>query len=174
MPRVQHKQGRLALILGDQLDASYPDALGLQKSIDTILMVEVAAASEDPPSHIQRTVLFLSAMRHHARGLREAGWDVDYITLVDPSNTHTFATELARAIERHKPTSIACIEPGSFGVLEEIERACHEARVEVDVVEDPHFTCDHETFERWASGRKELVLEYFYREHPKRLGILMT
>lgn len=165
---------RLALILGDQLDRSYPVTLGLEKQHDLIVMVEVKGASEHPPSHIQRTVLFLSAMRHHAKALRKSGWTVDYVELSDADNTHSFGGELARAIERHTPESVACIEPGAWSVRDEIEAACDEADLELDMREDPHFLCDHETFETWAKGRKELVMEYFYREQRKRLGVLMT
>ena len=165
---------RLALILGDQLDRSYPVTLGLKKDDDSILMVEVKGASESPPSHIQRTVLFLSAMRHHADALRDAGWRVEYVTIADPDNTHTFAGELARAIDRMKPERVVCIEPGSWPVRDEIESACADAGVDLDLREDPHFLCDHETFAQWAAGRKELVMEYFYREQRKRLGVLMA
>lgn len=164
----------LALILADQLDPTYPNALGLNKDRDTILMLEVKSASQRPPSHIQRTVLFLAAMRHHAEALRADGWTVDHITITDPDNTHAFAPELARAIGRHNPQAVACIEPGSHALLDDIEQACEDADIELNITEDPHFLCDHETFERWATGRKELVMEYFYREQRKRLGILMT
>ncbi|MFK7882867.1 MAG: cryptochrome/photolyase family protein [Phycisphaerales bacterium] len=165
---------RLAIILGDQLDIEYPDALRLDKTNDIILMVEIADASVKPHSHIQRTVLFLSAMRHHAQRLRDAGWNVDYVSLTEPKNTNSFDGELARAIKRHKPNSVTCVEPGSFDVLDQIESACDPASLELDIIEDPHFLCDHQTFGEWATGRKELVMEYFYREQRKRLGILLT
>jgi len=99
----------LCMILGDQLDLSYPDHLRLEKDRDVILMAEVKGSSESPPSHIQRTVTFLSAMRHHAVKLREKGWEVDYITLTDRGNTHTLGGELARAISRHAPAAAASV-----------------------------------------------------------------
>lgn len=165
---------RLALILGDQLDRSYPVTLGLKKDDDAILMVEVKGASQSPPSHIQRTVLFLSAMRHHAEHLEKAGWRVEYVSITDQDNTHTFEGELARAIKRLNPESVVCIEPGAWPVRDEIEAACEDTDTELDMREDPHFLCDHETFEKWAKGRKQLTMEYFYREQRKRLNVLMT
>ena len=74
----------LAVVFGDQLSDKYPAALGLDRQTDTILMVEVRGASEAPPSHVQRTVLFLSAMRHFAEQLTRDGWNVDYVALTDP------------------------------------------------------------------------------------------
>jgi len=45
--------------------------------------------------------------------------------------------------------------------------------IEVDIVEDHHFLTTREQFSSWASGRKSLVMEYFYREQRKRLGVLV-
>ncbi|MEL7472053.1 MAG: cryptochrome/photolyase family protein [Planctomycetota bacterium] len=164
----------LALILGDQLDASYLDTLELDRDQDVILMVEVTHASEAPPSHVQRTVVFLSAMRHHAEALREKGWRIEYVELSDGANTHSFAGELGRAIESLKPERVVGVLPGSFSVRSEIEEACDESGVEMSWHEDPHFLCSTDEFGKWASGRKELIMEYFYREQRKRLGVLMT
>ena len=68
----------LALILGDQLDPDYLSTLELDPKNDTLLMVESRPASESPASHIQRTTLFLSAMRHYAHDRRKEGWQVLY------------------------------------------------------------------------------------------------
>lgn len=163
----------MAFILGDQLDPAYPSHLGLEASRDVILMAEVAGASQHPPSHVQRTVLILSAMRHHAAALRAAGWTVDYTALTDPENTHTFRGEVERAIARHRPDRVVAIEPGSFAVAEEVRAAAGGAGVEVEFRPDPHFLCSTGDFALWAQGRKELVMEYFYREMRRRLGVLM-
>ncbi|HEX2837773.1 MAG TPA: cryptochrome/photolyase family protein, partial [Phycisphaerales bacterium] len=77
---------RLAVVFGDQLD---PDS-ALVRSLgpeDTVLMMEVAAESRHVPSHVQRTALFLSAMRHFAGELIRRKFRVRYITLDDPENT---------------------------------------------------------------------------------------
>ena len=70
----------LGLLFGDQLDPSYPHAMGLEQGRDVILMMEVAQASQEPRSSRVRTVTFLSAMRHYAADLRKHGWDVEYIS----------------------------------------------------------------------------------------------
>jgi len=164
----------LALVLGDQLDERYPEALNLDKDTDAILMMEVKDASERPPSHIQRTVLFFSAMRHHAETLRRDGWHVEYVEVTDGSNTHTFAGEIERAFKRSSPRRLTCIEPGDHAVRAQIEQACKSADIELMVEPDPHFICTLEDFNDWADGRKELILEYFYRDQRKKLDILMT
>ncbi|MBO6512782.1 MAG: cryptochrome/photolyase family protein [Phycisphaerales bacterium] len=164
---------KLAFLLGDQLDMNYLDSLGLDQDQDLICMSEVADASENPPSHVQRTVLFLSAMRHFAEQLKDDGWNVSYTTLTDQDNTQNFENKLERYINDSNPEEVVMIEPGSHSVIESIERACESCGVDLDMIEDPHFLCTHDEFNEWASGRKQLTMEYFYREQRKKHDILM-
>lgn len=173
MPASRHTAPTLGLILGDQLDASYPETLGLERRHDRLLMVEVGRASERPASHVQRTVLFLSAMRHHAATLRADGWDVDYVRLTDPDNTQSFHGEIQRAVERHKPEEVAVLRPGSHALRGELQSACGKAGVELRVEEDPHFLSSVDEFNEWASGRKQLTMEYFYRTMRRRYDVLV-
>lgn len=165
----------IGLILGDQLDASYPDALGLNKDTDRILMLEVTNESTSPVSHIQRTVLFLSAMRHHAEALRDDGWDVEYIDLNHRGNTQRFDDEIARQLKMKKLNAdkLVCIEPGDHRVRGQIEAACERAEVDLEFIDDPHFLTPIDEFEAWARDRKELMMEHFYRWQRKRLDVLM-
>lgn len=163
----------LALILGDQLDTSYPKHLGLDKDTDTIVMIEAAGESKRPLSHTQRTVLFLSAMRHHAQALRDDGWDVRYTNLTEKDNSQSLPKELTKRIKSLEPDRVVCIEPGSHTLAAELEKACDDAHTQLETTEDPHFFCTHERFNTWADGRKELTMEYFYREQRRELGHLV-
>ncbi len=163
----------LAVLFGDQLDRRYPEALGLDPGRDVILMMEVAEASTTPPSHVQRTVMFLAAMRHHAAWLRAEGWTVDYVALDDADNTGRFDGELARAVTRHRPARLTAIRPGDHAVLETLRAGALRADLSLELVEDPHFLTTPEAFARWASGRRALTMEHFYRAERRRLGVLM-
>lgn len=171
MPEEQLR--KLAVILGDQLDLTYPEVMELDPDRDVILMVEVAEASLSPVSSIIRTATFLSAMRHHAVSLREAGWNVEYVGLGDTKNTQSFEGEFQRAIKRLRPNNVMIIEPGSFTVYRAVRSACSTAGIDLEIKPDPHFLCSGSDFAEWASGRKSLTMEYFYRMMRKRLHILM-
>lgn len=166
--------GRLIILFGDQLGREIPDQLALERSRDTILMMEVRAESEHVPSHIQRTVLFLSAMRHHASWLRAQGWRVEYVQIDDPANSQSLGGEIERACVRLRPTSVVAVEPGEHRVEAILRTAVGRSGVHLDLREDPHFLCRDDEFASWARGRKELVMEYFYRDQRRRLGILMN
>lgn len=57
---------RLLLLFGDQLDAGYLAHAALDRTRDGVMLAEVGGESTHVPSHVQRTVLFLAAMRHFA------------------------------------------------------------------------------------------------------------
>jgi len=160
---------RLLIVLGDQLDhgsALFDDA---DPERDRVWMAEVVEESTHVWSHKARIVLFLAAMRHFRDELREGGWRVDYRELGDADNRGSLAAELARALETLRPESVHVVEPGDWRVRESLLRACPQIRF----LEDRHFMCSRAEFERHAHGRKQLRMEYFYREMRVRHGILM-
>ncbi len=167
------RPGTLGIVFGDQLDRSLPSAMDLSQDSDAILMAEVRSESTDVPSHAQRTTLFLSAMRHHADWLRRQGWRVEYVAIDDPDNTHSLEGEIARACRRLRPERLVAARPGDHRALAAYEQAARDAGLEPRMIEDPHFLTTPQAFDAWAKGRKQLVMEYFYREQRRRLDVLM-
>ena len=163
----------LVVVLADQLDPQSVALEGFDTDRDAVLMMEVDAESTHVPSHKQRTVLFLSAMRHFGLELQGRGMRVRYITLDAPGNTQGFTEEVRRAVGVLKPERIVVTEPGEHRVATMIEGWEDATGLPVDVVEDRHFICSVESFNEWASGRKSLVLEHFYRMMRTRLSVLV-
>lgn len=167
------RAGRLAVIFGDQLDERSAVLDELDPSGDVVLMVEAESESRHVPSHVQRTVLFLSAMRHFAERLRRRGYQVRYVRLDDPENTGSFSGEVARAIEDFMPREILCVWPGEWRVLEMVRGWPSLTGVPLRVLPDRHFLSTPEEFACWAQGKRGLVMEFFYREQRRRTGYLM-
>lgn len=192
--RQSHPCHTLHIVFGDQLDLDSPVLAAMDRDRDVVLMVEVAAesgragpqsniaaanANAEPvrasiPSHVQRTVLFLSAMRHFAASLRERGVRVRYVTLDDPANTGCFEEEMDRAIRELQPRRVSCVRPGEWRVLEIVQSCAARAKLELDVHEDAHFLTAPDEFAAWANGRASLTMEYFYREQRRKTGYLMV
>lgn len=164
---------RLIVVFGDQLDASFGPLAELDKEKDAVLMIEADEEQTHVPSHKQRTALFLSAMRHFAVDLADRGARVRYITIDDRYNTHSFTGEVERAAKKLKPDEIHCVHPGEWRVLEMVESWEEKFGVPVEIHEDEHFLTTIDRFADWAEGRKELTMEYFYREQRRRLGVLI-
>jgi len=157
----------LRLVLGDQCSLSLSALEGLDPARDVVLMMEVQAECTHVRHHPQKIALVLSAMRHFAEMLRARSISVDYVCLDDPANTHGFSSEVARAISRHAPEHVIGTQPSEWRVLEEMEGCA------VDWREDTRFLADTSFFRRWAHGKKQLRMEYFYREMRRATGLLM-
>ncbi|CAA9235403.1 MAG: Deoxyribodipyrimidine photolyase [uncultured Craurococcus sp.] len=165
--------GLLRLVLGDQLSHDIAALEGIDPGRDVVLMAEVMGECTYVPHHKQKLVLVLSAMRHFAEELRARGIPVDYIRLDDPDNTGTLSGELARAVARHRPAGIVATFPGEWRVLEAMRGWEEVLGLPVDIREDVRFLCPLPRFRRWAQGRRQLRMEFFYREMRREAGLLM-
>ncbi len=176
----------LILILGDQLNADSAAFDGFDPEQDAAWMAELAHESTKVWSSKPRTVVFLSAMRHFREALRSQGWKVFYRELTatggawngttgpaKKSSAETFKAALAESTVRLKPEKWIIVEPGEWGVREEIRTAAVAAGVDLDMREDRHFLCSHTQFAAHAEGRKQLRMEFFYREMRQLYTVLM-
>jgi len=167
------KETTLLPVLGDQLTAHLASLQDHDPSDCVILMAEVAEEAGYVRHHKQKLVLVLSAMRHHADRLRQEGWTVRYVRLDDPENSGSLTGEIARAVAGLAVDRIVATEGGEWRV-----RAMQDAwqtlfGIPVTILPDDRFLCSHATFDRWAEGRRDLLMEDFYRRMRKETGLLM-
>ena len=160
-------------ILGDQLSHQISSLSVQDKSQAILLMVEVADETAYVPHHKAKLAYILSAMRHHARNLQGQGWDVDYVRLTDPMNCGNFTGEIVRAMERHCPQRIRVTEAGEWRVKAMLDSWGDRFEIPVEIVPDTRFIATHAEFENWAANRKQLRMEFFYRDMRRKTGLLM-
>lgn len=163
----------LRLVLGDQLTRELASLKDIDRERDVILMAEVADETVYVPHHPQKIAFIFSAMRHFAERLKGEGFQVEYIMLDDPDNSGSFEGEVARCISRHGARKIVLTEPGEFRVLAMMEGWAEKFGIPVEIRTDDRFFCDRAGFARWADGRKQLRMEFFYREMRRESGFLM-
>lgn len=160
-------------VLADQLSHNNAALRRGDPSRDIVLMMEVQAEVDEVPHHRKKVAFLFSAMRHFAAELRAAGWAVDYVILDDASNSGSFEGEIGRAVERHQPSALMITEPGEWRVRTLVQALAQDRDVNLIMLEDDRFLCSHAVFEQWASGRKQLRMEYFYRDMRRTTGLLM-
>jgi deoxyribodipyrimidine photolyase-related protein len=167
----------LRVVLGDQLSRGLSALADLDPKRDTVLLAEVMGECTYVPHHPQKIALVLSGMRHFAQALAGRGVRVDHVALDDPANTGTLSGEVLRAVARHRPNRIVCTHPGEWRVLLAMETWQAAAGIPVEIRDDDRFLCDLGWFRRWAQGkagaRRQLRMEYFYREMRRRTGLLL-
>ena len=173
-PRVPSAGVRhLVVVLGDQLDAKSAALDGFDPARDAVWMAEVAGESEHVVSSQPRTAVFLAAMRHFRDAQRKLGRRVEYVELDASGNTQTLAGELARAIQALKPERIVMVGAGEWRLAQEIAAVAEKAGLALEVRADRHFLCSPEEFQQHAHGRKQLRMEFFYREMRRRHRVLL-
>jgi len=170
MPRTVR---RLVIVLGDQLDLDAAAFDDFDAEQDAVWMAEVAEESTHVWSSKPRTALFLAAMRHFAEALREAGRTVHYTRLDDAGNLGGLDVELAAAVERLQPEALVMTAPGDARVLQSLREVAAAHGLPLEVHEDRHFFGTVREFAAHAKGRKQLRMEYFYREMRRRHDVLM-
>ena len=158
----------LILILGDQLSPNLSALRGGDRARDVVLMAEVMAEATYVRHHPKKIAFVFSAMRHFAAELQQAGWEVDYVRLDDPANTGTLADEVQRALVRHGLAQTKMTEPGEWRLLAEMQ-----SWSATELLQDDRFLADRHGFAEWASERKSLRMEHFYRLMRRKTGLLM-
>ncbi|MFN3235327.1 MAG: cryptochrome/photolyase family protein [Gammaproteobacteria bacterium] len=163
----------LHLILGDQLSHNISSLEGYDKSSDIILMCEVWEEATYVKHHKKKIAFLFSAMRHFANELKEKGYNIHYIKLDDINNKGSFREEVCRFIEKYSISKVILTEPGEYRVLKDIKTWQKDFNVLVEIRKDSRFLCDNDEFQNWAKNRKNLRMEFFYREMRKKWNILM-
>jgi deoxyribodipyrimidine photolyase-related protein len=158
----------LVVILGDQLNRDSSAFDGFDATQDLVWMAEATDESTHIWSSKQRITLFLAAMRHFAQDIREEGLPLEYVELHEGS----LGAALTEALRSHKPERVVLVQPGDWRVLESLKKAVGETPFELR--EDRHFLCSLPEFAAHAKGRKQLRMEFFYREMRRRHNVLMS
>jgi deoxyribodipyrimidine photolyase-related protein len=155
----------LVVILGDQLSLKISSLRSADKSRDIIFMAEVMAEANYVRHHKKKFALIFSAMRHFAQELIVKGWQVDYVKLTDAGNTGSLISEITRAQTRHNMNQVVMTEAAEWRLQQEL--------TQFSPVEDTRFICSHAAFRNWAKDRKQMRMEFFYRDMRRATGLLM-
>ncbi len=164
---------RLALILGDQLNANHEALSLLDPATDRLLMGELMDEASYVPHHVKKIVLIFSAMRHRAQALIEAGWSLHYHHYKRESPIQSFSALLDAEHERAPFEGLLVAHPGEWRVLAELQAWSDSRQIPVEILPDRRFIADLATFNEWAHGKKQLRMEFFYRLMRQQTGFLM-
>ena len=163
----------LRLILGDQLSASVSSLQNTDREKDVILLCEVMEEATYVWHHKKKIAFVFSSMRHFARELTQNNYNIRYITLDDPLNAQSFGGEVRRAIDATGATRLVVTEPGEYRLVKMIETWQEKFGIPVEILEDNRFLAGHKEFSLWAQGKKQLRMEFFYREMRRKYRILV-
>lgn len=170
MNRKMNTTRRLCLVLGDQLSFDLASLQALDAARDTVLLVEVMEEASHVPHHPQKIALIFSAMRHFAQALQNQGVRVEYVRLDDPDNSGSVPGELHRWQTLLQAEEVHITECGDW----RLEHSMKECGLPIHWHADTRFLCGREEFAAWAEGKKQLRMEFFYREMRRKSRLLLN
>jgi len=162
----------LRLILGDQLNHSHSWYQSVDSEVLYVLM-EIRSETDYVKHHIQKVVAFFQAMRLFAKVLSNEGHVVHYIALDDPENKQSFTENIKQLCVKY---AIACVEyqlPDEYRVDQELGMLTDLLNLPVNVVDTEHFYTTRTEFSEFFAGKKQFLLESFYRYMRKKHNVLM-
>ena len=163
----------LRLILGDQLSETISSLRDVDKSNDNILICEVKSEATYVKHHKKKIAFLFSAMRHFSKFLEGLNYNLTYIKYDDSGNSGSLYGEVKRAILTNNHEKIVITKPNEFRLYLEMLEWENKLNIPVEIRDDDRFLCTTDEFNTWASDRKQLRMEYFYRNMRRKYDILM-
>jgi deoxyribodipyrimidine photolyase-related protein len=161
----------LRLVLGDQLSPANPVFRDADPKRDWILLAEVREEAGYVRHNRHKIVLVFSAMRHFAKTLEDDGYRVIYRSFDE--GLSSLEQALLEAVAETGCEAVAVTEAGEFRLREAMDGWRDALEVPLELLEDSRFLASHGDFQDWAEGRKQLRMEYFYREMRRRYKLLL-
>lgn len=162
----------LRLILGDQLNYEHS---WYNEQNDEVLyfMAEMKQETNYVKHHIQKVVAFFKSMRSFSNWLENEGHQVVYYTLDDKNNQQDLVENLTQLINQHNIQKFEYQLPDEYRLDEQLKQFCDDIAIETKAVDTEHFLTSRTDFADFFKGKKQLVMEYFYRNMRKKYDIMM-
>lgn len=159
----------ILVVLGNQL---FPRKHLPDKESVRIFMCEDLGLCTYVRHHQQKIVLFLSAMRSYADGLREAGYDVSYVQL-DPDTNDSYEDRLLDVVQSSSAGEIKHFEVEDKDMEARLVTFADEHDLGRTELESPMFLCSRDEFAEFANDASSLSMASFYKQQRRSLGILI-
>lgn len=163
----------LRLILGDQLNHQHSWFQQVDENV-VYVMMEVRSKTDYVVHHIQKVVAFFQSMRLFADELLQKGHKVVYLKLDDSENKQSFTENIRWICQKYKIETIEYQLPDEYRVDQELKSLSEALNLSVCVVDSEHFFTSRTEFAEFFKGKKQFLMESFYRYMRKKHDILMV
>lgn len=162
----------LRLILGDQLNHNHP---WFNKTDENIVycLFEMRQETDYVKHHIQKIVGFFSAMRNFASELTKAGHEVIYYKINDEINTQSLVDNLQQIILQKNIGKFEYLLPDEYRLDKQLQDYCKLLTIPYSVTDTAHFLSTRDDVKNLFEGKKQILMETFYRAMRKRYNLLM-
>jgi deoxyribodipyrimidine photolyase-related protein len=163
----------LRLILGDQLNIRHS---WFNNPNDDVIycLFEMRQETDYVKHHIQKVIGFFASMRQFAEDLKTQGHTVDYFKINDKENTQSLVANLATLIKSHNVERFEYMSPDEYRLDKQLSDFCDNLDTETLVVASEHFYTKRDDLATFFKGKKQYLMENFYRDMRKKHDILMV
>jgi deoxyribodipyrimidine photolyase-related protein len=162
----------LRLVLGDQLNPGHSWFESVDPEVVHVLM-EVRQETDYVLHHAQKILAIFAAMREFARHLRAAGHRVRYVALDDPSNRQSLIANLTALAQHYNVQRIEWQSPDEFRLDVLLRTWAGEQPLATAEVGSEHFLTARDELGTLFAGRKQWLMEHFYRHMRRRFDLLL-
>jgi deoxyribodipyrimidine photolyase-related protein len=163
----------LRLILGDQLNSKH--SWFEQPDPDVVyLMAEMRQETDYVKHHIQKVVAFFRSMRNFADNLKSQGHQLVYFKISDPNNPHHLEKLIKQTIVDTRAGKFEYLLPDEFRLDEQLNQITGRLTIPCQSFDTEHFFTERKELDVFFKGKKQLIMESFYRMMRKKHQILMA
>lgn len=162
----------LRMILGDQLNHEH-SWFKAQSDEVTYVMMELGQELTYAPHHVQKVVAFFSAMRSFSRSLKSAGHRVIYLTLDDTKNQQDLKDNILTLVKEQGFERFEYQLPDEWRLDQQMVALCGALNIETKSIDTEHFLTSRSELQEYFKGKKQLLMESFYRMMRKKHNVLM-
>ena len=163
----------LRLILGDQLNLQHSWYETIDESVCYVIF-EMRQETDYVQHHVQKVVAFFAAMRQFAKALESQGHHVIYLTLDAPNNQQDLCKNLQFLIRDKNATAFEYQSPDEYRLDTQLKAFCDGLGIESKSYDTEHFLTTRKELETFFEGKKQYVMEFFYRYMRKKFNLLMA
>jgi deoxyribodipyrimidine photolyase-related protein len=163
----------LRLILGDQLNQKHSWFQTVDDDI-TYVMAEMRQETDYVKHHIQKVTAFFLAMRSFSEDLAAKGHRFIYLNITDANNPQDLEKVINKYIKETKAEKFEYQLPDEFRLDEQLKKICKNLEVETNTVDTEHFYTERYELKNFFQGKKQLIMESFYRMMRKKHDIMMV
>ncbi len=163
----------LRLLLGDQLNSQHswfdevnPDVM--------YVMAEMRQETDYVKHHIQKVVAFFLSMRNFSEELKHKGHQVVYYKISDSNNPHNLEQLILDLVEKNTIEQFEYQFPDEYRLDEQLKSICEKLSIPTKAVDSEHFYTSRNELADFFKGKKQLLMESFYRMMRKKHDVLMV
>ncbi|MBK9735246.1 MAG: cryptochrome/photolyase family protein [Saprospiraceae bacterium] len=167
------KPKTLRLVLGDQLNINHSWFKTIDASVTYILM-EIRSETDYAQHHIQKVIGFFAAMQNFAKELELQKHQVIYIHLNDENNLQCFDKNCSALITEQKFMNFEYQLPDEFRLDEHLKQFTGKLNIKNSVCDTEHFYSTRDELSDLFDGKKNYLMETFYRYMRKKHHVLLV